>query len=330
MPIVIAVTTADGATTSTTVTNDQREQTFDIPAASRPIMVLFDPGHNILSKVTFKKTDAELLYQMKNAPSVLDRLEAAQALLDSPKPTDAQMTGAVWFLDHEPFADARVELVDSLAALAPDRRAADALRGALTSGSAHVRSAAAQMLGSFPSDPRTIAALQKLAAGDPSYATIASSVRSLADLKAPNLEPVLARALGEPSNNGEIASAGLYGYARMEKKGAIPLEERYARYGAPLDSRGAAIRALGRIGKGDPKVTAFLTALLGDPSLFTNFGILASLADLGDPAALPAVERLAATTTDDRLRQGALETVATIQAQVHKPKKPGARASGSN
>jgi aminopeptidase N len=319
MPIVIEVTTADGAT-RTTVQNDQREQEFDIPAASQPLMVLFDPGHNILSKVTFTKSDDDLVFQMKNAGSVLDRLTAAISIIGSAKPTDAEIADATWFLKDERFPDARAAIVDSFTNLAPDPRAEAALRSALADPSAHVRSAAALALGRFKSDPSTIADLKRLAAGDPSYATIASSVRTLADLKAPGVGPILARALVEPSNNGEIASAALLGYSEMERKGAIPLEERYAQYGAPLDSRAAAIRSLGRIGKGAPQVTTFLTGLLGDPSLFTNFSVLQALGAVGDPSALPAVERLAATTTDARLRQFALETVATIHMDQHLPR----------
>ena len=308
MPIVVEVMAEDGTTQRTIVQDNQRDQTFDIAVQAKPAMVLFDPGHNILSKVTFEKPDAELDYQMRHASSVLDRLTAAQALIAHVKPTSAEIDDASWMLDHDRVADGRAALVDAFTQLAPDARARDALRAALADPSAHVRAAAAAALGQFPRDAQTVAALKRLASADPSYATIADSVRSLAQLGGPGVEPILATALAEPSNNGEIASAALAGYGILEKKQAIPIEERYARYGAPADSRRAAIRALGQIGKGDRAVTSFLTGLLGDPSLFNNFSILQSLGMLGDPSALPAVDRLAATTTDARLRQFALQT----------------------
>jgi len=328
MPIVVETKTSDGAVTDTTVRDDQRHQSFDIPCASKPLMVLFDPGHNIISRVTFVKSDDELVYQMKNARSVLDRLAAANALLAAPKPSAAEIDAAAWFLRHERVADARAAIVDAFARLAPDKAAARSLRDELSDPSAHVRSAAAAALGTFAADPVSIGALKARAASDPSYATVAASVRSLADLRAPGIRPVLARALHEPSNNGVIASSALYGYAKIERAGAIPLEERYARYGAPLDSRDAAIRALGRIGTGDGRVTSYLTALLGDPNLRTNFTILDALAKLGDERAVPAVKRLAATTEDQRLRRASLEAVAQIEAQQHVSKKKNA-APGS-
>ena len=39
-------------------------------------MVLWDPGRNILAKTTFSKSDAEWIYQLTHAASVLDRLAA--------------------------------------------------------------------------------------------------------------------------------------------------------------------------------------------------------------------------------------------------------------
>ena len=323
MPIVIETKTQDGVVTRTSVRDDQRRQAFDIPCASKPVMVLFDPGQNILSRVTFNKTDEDLTYQMKNAESVLDRLTAADALIAKAKPTTAEINGATWFLQQERFADGRAAVVDAFANLAPDERAARSLRLALSDPSAHVRAAAAEALGAFKTDPATVTELKRLAHDDPSYVTVASAVHSLSDLHAPGIEPVLSRALREPSNNGEIASAALYGYARVERKGAIPLEERFARYGAPLGSRDAAIRALGKIGKGNRRVTAFLTGLLGDPNLRTNFAILGALATLGDTSALPAVKRLATTTEDQRLRDASLGAIAAIEALQHPSHQPG-------
>jgi hypothetical protein len=176
-------------------------------------------------------------------------------------------------------------------------------------------------LSDFKSDPQTVADLARLAASDPSYATTAASVTTLAQYDAPDISAILARALTEPSNNRVIASAALHGYAIVEKNGAIALEERYATYGAPQASRNAAIGALGSIGKGDEHVTAFLTSLLGDPNFRTNFALFRALGQRADPKAIPALERFAKTTEDVRLRQGAQAAVATIEAMTRRPTK---------
>ncbi len=326
MPIVIEVQTADGRDSVTTIHDAARVATFDIPCPAQPAMVLFDPGKNVLSKVTFRKSTGELIYQMRHAASVLDRLDAAQQLTADGKPDAAALAAAVSFLQSEPVADARTEYVGTIAALAPDRAAADALRTALRDPSAHVRAAAAAALAQFPADAATIATLKARAAADPSYQTVAASVHTLAAWNAPGVLAVLGKALAEPSDQAEIASAALEGYGLVQHAGAIPLEERYARYGAPSDSRSAAIRALGRIGKGRRDVTSFLAGLLGDPDLRINFGLMRALGSLGDPAAIPALERLAKTTEDVRIRDRAQETIAGIEARQRAAKKHGRRA----
>jgi HEAT repeat protein len=215
-------------------------------------------------------------------------------------------------------ADARARAAGELKPGARSTEYAGALTSALHDTSAHVRAAAADALADFHADATATAVLQNIAAHDSSYLTIAAAVRTLARWHAPAIAQLLARALVEPSNNAEIASAALSGYATVDGKAAIPLERRYARYGAPLDSRGAAIGALGEIGHNNPQVTAFLTGLLGDPDLVTNFTILRALTSLGDPGALPAIRRLAASTEDERLRDRALaaaDAIATMAKQ---------------
>jgi len=320
MPVDIQITTAAGTRTTTRVMNDRRHQVYDIPADAAPVMVLWDPGRNILARTTFAKSDAEWIYQLTHAESVLDRLAAFDVLSGRNKPPAAVVAAVASFVLKEPVADARARAAGELADSVRLTPYADALRSALYDPSAHVRAAAAAALGAFARDPKTMKMLERLAATDPSYGTIAAAVQTLARWHAPDINRILRTALVEPSNNAVIASAALSGYATADGKAAIALEMRYARYGAPLGSRGAAIGALGRVGKGDPRVTAFLTGLLGDPDLVTNFTILRALTSLGDPGALGPIRRLAATTEDERLRDRALAAADALAAMAKSPR----------
>jgi aminopeptidase N len=316
MPVNVEIATADGSDATFKVHNDRRRQYFDFPVKARPLMVLWDPGRNILAKTTFTKSDLEWIYQSTHAASVLDRLAAFDELAGRDKPSAAVTAAVASFAVKEPVADARAraagELSNHIAAYAI------ALRTGLSDPSAHVRTAAADALASFPPNAATTKILLNRAANDPSYRTVAAAVKTLAHWDVGSIQSILARALVEPSNNGEIASAALDGYATVDHAKAIPLEERYARYGAPLDSRGAAIAALGEIGRGDSQATADLTGLLGDPDLVTNFMILRALTSLGDPRAQPAIRKLAATTEDERLRDRATAAADAI-ARMAKP-----------
>ncbi len=320
MPVDIQITTAAGARTTTRVSDDRRHQVFDIPADAAPVMVLWDPGRNILAKTSFAKSDAEWIYQLTHAESVLDRFAAFDVLAGRNKPSPAAAAAVASFVLKEPVADARARAASELGDGIRLPQYADALGSALLDPSAHVRAAAAGALGFYPSNPARLKTLLRLAAADRSYSTIAAAIQTVAKWHAPAVDRVLGKALVEPSNNAVIASAALSGFATADGKAAIPLELRYARYGAPLDSRGAAIGALGRVGKGNPRVTEFLAGLLGDPDLVTNFAILRALTSLGDPGALGAIRRLAATTEDERLRDRALAAADALAAMAKSPR----------
>jgi aminopeptidase N len=316
MPVDVEITTANGARATFKVRNTARHQVYDFPVKARPVMVLWDPGRNILAKTTFTKSDAEWIYQSRHAASVLDRLAAFDELAGRNKPSTAVTAAVAAFVVKEPVADARARAAGELAGEIRSAAYAAALRAALSDPSAHVRAAAAEALAAYKPDAAATAILFDRADKDRSYMTIAASVRTLAHWHVRSIHDLLARSLVEASNNGEIASAALAGYATVDGKNAIPLEERYARYGAPLDSRGAAITALGEAGKSDPKVTIYLTGLLGDPDLVTNFTILRALTSLGDVRALPAIRTLAATTEDERLRDRAMAAADAIASMA--------------
>jgi HEAT repeat protein len=159
--------------------------------------------------------------------------------------------------------------------------------------SAKVRAAAADALGAFGPDLSSIAALNLHASYDASYAVIAKSVQSLGAMKAPGAQNVLARALKQPSDRGVIASGALEGYAKLQGSAAIPLEERYAIYGAPPDTRDAAITALGELSHGHPEVFKFLGGLFGDPNPRINRRLVMVLSATHDFAAIPYLQHYA-------------------------------------
>lgn len=323
MPITIALLDGDGTPHPTLIQNDKRRQVFTIAAPAKPVAVLFDPGHTIVSKVRFPRGDDELAFIARKAPSVFDRLDAFDALIAPAKPDIQQFAAAETFLAHDPVADARAYAAAGFAKFAPDPRAASALRQAMGDPSAHVRAAAAKSLALFGSDISSVAALNLHASYDPSYAVIANSVESLATSKAAGADAVLAKALQQTSDKGVIAAAALRGYAKLKGADVIPLEEQYARYGAPLDTRDAAITALGEIGKGHAQVTQFLGSLLGDPNARTNRMIVSALADLGDRAGIPYLQRYAQSAKTSFQHRAALEAIAVIEGKAPRaPRNP--------
>ncbi|MBI3471860.1 MAG: M1 family metallopeptidase, partial [Candidatus Solibacter usitatus] len=68
----------DGRRHRIQVTREAEE--FALEAPAKPRLVLFDPDHSLLKKLTFAKETAEWVDQLEHAPRTINRLEAIQAL----------------------------------------------------------------------------------------------------------------------------------------------------------------------------------------------------------------------------------------------------------
>jgi aminopeptidase N len=69
VPVAIGITTATGKR-SENVWIRQREETFELDCAEKPLMVRFDEGNYLLKEWTFPKSTEELLYQLAHDDSI--------------------------------------------------------------------------------------------------------------------------------------------------------------------------------------------------------------------------------------------------------------------
>lgn len=122
----------------------EREETFEFPAETKPLLVRFDAGNELIKETTFPKEPAELLYQLKN-DDVIGRMAAAGELagvVDRP----GVFAGLAESARSDPFWAVRRQAVGSLARRAAPEAAA-ALKQACRDPHASVRAAAVQALG---------------------------------------------------------------------------------------------------------------------------------------------------------------------------------------
>ncbi len=71
---------AKGKTKRHLITITQREQTFSLDCEGKPDLVFFDGETQLLAEVTHEKTTEEYIFQYKNSPKVLARMEALNYL----------------------------------------------------------------------------------------------------------------------------------------------------------------------------------------------------------------------------------------------------------
>lgn len=292
-----------------------------------PVMVLFDPNNNILRKLHFKKSVAELHYQARNAASVADRLWAVAALGDVPKAQRAQARAAVRdAVTHDPFYGVRADALDAATTLDD----AATVEVALHDRDPRVVIAAANAVSDLdhPSSPGLIASLKGLAAS-PDPLVAGAALHGLGATKAPGVYATLAaglnrHALREPVARGAVAGLAAYGDIR-----ALAAIEKAASYGSDEALRNDAIGALGTLAKKRPElVTGFLTGIVAhDPYFRARRAAERTLGKLGDPAALPTLRRAQQDDVEQSVRNGAYDAIADIQdavkAKAHKTKSRG-------
>jgi aminopeptidase N len=289
VPIDVEITTAAGGKTFP-IEVSQATQSFTFPADSAPLMVLFDKGDKILKTLEFKKTPAELVYQLEKAESVTDRADAAVAL-GSIKENSEVVAGLRQAAQHDPFWGVRVESLRALGRIGGSE-AEQSVFTALNDEKPWVRDVAVEQLGNFKEDSSLPARLTAIASSDKAYRVRAAALGALADLKAPGAYDALAAAVNTDSPDNVVRDAALGGLGRLGDDRAVPLLLEWSRPGKDQRTRQAAMLAVGRLDKKNKEITKTLLAYLHEPSFDVSLWGLFAIGERGDADAIGPLEDL--------------------------------------
>ena len=271
-------------------------------------MVRFDQGGWLLKTLSFKRSSEMLTYQLKNDDDVLGRIDAARELgkLASNEAVatlkDAVLKDKFWAVQS---ASAR-----ALGA-AGTPAALDALLACVDVAHPRARRAVMAGLGNFRDDVTpgrgadAAEALERvLVEGDRSYYVEAEAAAALGKTRSSIAFAALERALAKKSHNDVIRARTFEGFAALKDPRGIPVAFEWTEYGRSYQARDAAAVCLGRLAeytKEKEPIRDRLIELLDDPWLRTRMTAIGALRTLGDDAAIPALDRLAARELDGRV-----------------------------
>jgi aminopeptidase N len=312
-PVDIEIVTASGARIERVRIEPKEEQTFVLSADSEPLLVNFDYQGTLIKEVEFKKTTAELTYQLSHDQDVLGRLWALDQLNGqaqnetTPAPArEAIIAKIAETLTQDKFWGVRLDAATMLA------RGGSAARGALVAATkdsnARVRARALRSLGTSK-DP-ALAATFAQALNDQSYAVIREASLALGQTKDPSAYDALVKLFDVSSWHDTIRASGLGGLAALGDKRAIDLGFRYSGAGNRVQVKAAALRVLGAAGRDDARVFPLLSATLGQAFDKSDFGLMTAAADalvsLGDPKGLAVFDDILKRAGDVPQLAGAL------------------------
>ena len=202
VPLSVAIVNADGRSTSQ-VWIREREETFEFPSETRPLLVRFDPDNVLLKEVSFPKQRDDLFYQLSH-DDVIGRMNAAAELAmltDDPIAAGALAASA----QGDPFWAVRRGAVDALAR-AGGATSAAIIRKAALDAHPSVRASALVALGDRK-DRSLLEFFKERFAEDPSDAVRAESLRAIGKIGDASTVPFLEQCAAVPSYRNLIATA---------------------------------------------------------------------------------------------------------------------------
>jgi len=316
-PVEVALLAPDGAVTTATVDlAAARSQTFWLPAAERPETVVFDPDGTFLAVVDFDKPAAEWVAQLRASEPLWAKLQAIEALGERGGPAAIEALGEVAAGGH-PFHAARSQAAKALAKIGTPAALA-ALEPALDDADSRVRTAALEGLGAFAKGTSReerkglIARLAAALSDDRSPHVRAGAAKGLARFTddAPEAAAHLLRGLEQPSHREVVREAAAEALADLGHAAAWDRLRRLAGYGAPPESRGAAMKALARLAGDDERRRSEAYDLLTrwartDRAFRARQGAYDALVELADRRAVAVLEAIARDELDPQQRRSA-------------------------
>ncbi len=295
------------------------DQEIAFPAPSSPDLVELDRGADLLWDLTFDKSVAESLVQLSKGATADSRRRAAKAL--GRVSGDADKVRAITalrerLLDSKEYRVTRSEAANALGVLGGDAAKKALLEGldAATTESA-VRRAVIEALGRFHT-PDVRAVLEARFEKDPSYHVASAALAAYVTAGGDDPLDLAKRAIGRKSHRELLRKAGITALPDIGGDKAFELLLRETEWGRPTESRQEAASVLGRFGSRHAsyreRARGRLEALLADPRYWVRQQAVDGLKSLGDPKAVDALRKLAASPVTRRLQREAREAIALL------------------
>lgn len=315
MPVEVDFT-VDGKKHAFQVQINEKTHNFFFTLPGKPDFVRFDPGHNFLKTIEFKRGKDMLIAQLKDDDDVVGRVDAAKELskLATPEAVSALKSAVL----YDKFWGVQAEAARALGQMRSEI-ARDALLACIKVKHPKARRGVVGALGQFRDDTAAAAALEGIIRkGDASYYVEAAAAAALGQTRAPQAFDVLSKvAMKKESLNDAIRTGALGGLTELKDERALPIAIEWTQRGKSNPVRGAATAQLGKLGLLSDKAKDIaydrLVDLLPDEWLRVRLNAVAALAELKLPKAVAELERTRTRDLDGRVIRAAREAIARIR-----------------
>ena len=308
MPVDIYIVTPSEKITNK-IWVDSLSNTYTFEVAEKPLMVNFDENDYLLKELNFKKSVAELSYQLKNDPNVAGRVWAADQL--AMEKGDDAVGALIDGLKNQSFWGIRLECARSLLHFNTNA-VEEALKSAVNDKDARVQTEAIDGLAKYKG--KDLAGLfEKLYKTRKNYFVRAAAVKALASVDGEKAMPIVEKALKQDSFQQVIRSAGLSSLAMIDSVEAYDEAVKFTKYGEPQPLRLQGINEMVRLGPKNEETLRLLKDYASDPYIWARMVSINSLGRIGDQSVIPLLQEREKIETDGRLKEAARRAIEMIE-----------------
>jgi aminopeptidase N len=288
-------------------------QTFHLELDGEPTQAIFDPGRVLLATRKIDKPEPLWAAELASATLAIDRSAAAAVLGRRGGPAAEAVLGAA--LEKDKFWAVRGAAAVALGSMRTTSTRDRLVKRLKAETHARARRVIARALGDFTLDQTAAAALaQVVDKGDASYFVEAEACLALGRTRTPRAGELLRKAATRESFTDVIRQHAYRGLAEARDDSALALLADGIRWGRPTQGRRAAAGALAQLmrGRRDREardVRERIELLLADKDFRVQAAAIEALAIVGDPAAIPSLQKMIDRELDGRLRRRGKEVI---------------------
>lgn len=286
------------------------EETFHFDAEERPTRVVFDPQDWILKKLTFNKSQDELLDQLTNCEYLMPRSQAVAGLaaIEDDKEAAAALIDSA---TNDKFWGVRQEAVKAVGKLKGDN-ARKALLKAAVDPKSFVRREALSALAKFSHD-ETKAALRKAIETDKSYYAVAEALKSYAAVDKEGSRELLRKAITQVSHKEVILRAAVDKLIEMNDTTVVETLTKLLDQQLPPERRVAIVGALARLKPGDAATLKLLHDQLSNERQNVRTAAIEALVQVADASSIAVLENRRGDEIMPRMLRNLDEAVTKIK-----------------
>ena len=312
LPVEVEIVTAEGAVNHT-VQLDEWTTRVSLPAASRPLAVVFDKGNWLVAELRVERSLEEVLYLLERGDLAAGLQAARQIAAGFARRPEGAAALSRLLADPQAHWGLRQEAARDLGTIGGEA-ARQALVGAATDPDRRVRRAVAVALAEA-AGAKAAVALRRMVENDDAEDVIAAAAFSLGRMHAPDAAAFLSRQLDRESNWAHAIRGGaMLGLAALEDPAQVATFASYVGPAYPSPVRLAALDGWFRVAPDVAALAARLRELTADDNLAVQGDAIEKLGKLHREADREFLEQLAESEPNENLAQAARAAVELIQA----------------